>query len=72
MPNCFYLILGVKLARRNGQSYEKLNHFFSVFIRLSPFSACFLAGKGVAYVRIAQNNKIVICSYVANCYFFIL
>ena len=48
------------------------DHFFSVFIRLSPFSACFLAGKGVAYVRIAQNNKIVICSYVANCYFFIL
>ena len=51
----------------SGESYEKNLSFFSVFIRFSPLSAYFWAGKGVTYVRIAQNNKNGICSCVTYC-----
>ena len=71
MPNRFFVILWVKLARKSGPNYEKWS-FFCVFVRLSPFSACFWAGKWVTYVRIANNNKSIICSCVGNCFYFIL
>ena len=51
----------------------KLRSFFTVFSRLGgSFSPSFWAGYGVTYVRTAQNNKNVTCSFVPNCFSFVL
>ena len=133
VPNCFYLILGARLAGKGVENHEK-RLFVSVFSLLDSFSqdfrqvrewlilqlhemirvlhvvACpivctsfmvgigieecwklskmiifkkyfhqflflslsFWAGKWVAYIRMAWNDKNATCSYVPSCFYLVL
>ena len=67
--NCFYFILWARLAGRNVQSYEKQS-FLSFFSRLGPFPQVFRQLK--EWLILEFHDKSVTCSYVSNCFYFVL
>ena len=66
----FYFVWWSRLVGSSARTYEKWS-VFSIFSSLGPFPQVF--GKVKEWlVRTAQNNKIVTCSYVPSCFYFVL
>ena len=65
IPNCFYLVLWVKLAMRSVQSFKK--SFFSVFIRLDHFPQVYKQLKEWLILQLYETMRmlhIVVCPIV--------
>ena len=64
-PIVYFFVLWLRLAGRSAETYKQWS-FFSIFSRFGPFPKRFWAYEGVAYTRIAWNEKSATCGCAVN------